>query len=232
MRPAPRKSPLHCCGVKDVSHSFAIKPGKSSLPTRCPFVSSLYLLRIALQALFIGAKTPTSSGWRRWVVFGGTLIPYTAAAAGPPSIHLRHKFFPLYKMNGGSLSPEALPAQCTVVYSLPEPPPTSWTILVPLRTSSFVAETDIQNAVSSQFQRRAAVAGSEESKPALDSTSSTLSNHVHMIPVSPAPALDLLRCCGFCSASDGQCFRKHCHQSLPGTPPVNGLGMLWSLDSQ
>jgi len=70
MKPAPRKPLLHCCGVKDVSYSFAIKLGKSFLPTCCPFVSSLYHLRIALQALFIGAKTRTSSGWRRWVVFG------------------------------------------------------------------------------------------------------------------------------------------------------------------
>ena len=44
------------------------------MPTPCPFVPSLYLFRIALQALFIGAKTPMSRGWRRWVVFGRRLL--------------------------------------------------------------------------------------------------------------------------------------------------------------
>jgi len=62
----------------------------------------------------------------------------------------------------------------------------------------------------------------------VDSTSSTLSNHVLIISPSLSCALFLVRCCGLCSLSEGDRFIKCCHQSFPGTPPVKGFSMLLS----
>ena len=69
--PAPRNPPLQWSGLKEASHNCATRLGKTSLLTRSPLVSSLYRFRMDFHALFTGANTPTSSGWRRWVVFGG-----------------------------------------------------------------------------------------------------------------------------------------------------------------
>ena len=88
----------------------------------------------------------------------------------------------MYSMSGGSRSPDADPPQCTVKYWCPEPPPISWTVLHPRRAISLVAEGEVQNAVSSQFQIRDAVDGSSGSRPALENTSLDMSvKHVRFV---------------------------------------------------
>ena len=49
------------------------------------------------------------------------ILLHHSVPAGPPSIHRWYRFFPLYRMYGGSLSPDALQQQCTVMCSLPDP---------------------------------------------------------------------------------------------------------------
>ena len=62
-RPVARNLPLQCSGLKEVSHSLAIK-------TRENVLADFYFLRITLRPALTSANTPTSSGCKRWVVCG------------------------------------------------------------------------------------------------------------------------------------------------------------------
>lgn len=69
--PVLRNTPLQWPGRKEIAHYGATRLGKTSLQTLSLLASNLYFLRIDLQVVFSGPKTPASSGWRGCVVFGG-----------------------------------------------------------------------------------------------------------------------------------------------------------------
>ena len=86
--------------------------------------------------------------------------PYRAAAS-PPLVHLSHRFFALYKTNGGNLMPSAEPQPRTVMYSLPDPPPISYTDLASRLASTLVDVASRQRPVSSAFHNLLATSSSD-----------------------------------------------------------------------
>ena len=107
----------------------------------------------------------------------------------------------------------------TVIYSLPEPPPTSCTALVPLFVSTNLEATAVQNPVSSQFHTLCPMSfWSNFVIPEVSNKCCTFRNHSSKTAGSFASALFLERCWGFLYASCGFCLRNPFHQFLPGKP--------------
>ena len=69
--PVLQNTPLQWPGKNEIAHYGATRLGKTSLQTLSLLASNLYFLRIDLQVVFSGPKTPASSGWRGCVVFVG-----------------------------------------------------------------------------------------------------------------------------------------------------------------
>ena len=78
--PVPLKPPIRCSGRSTLSHIFAIRDGKVCRSTLAASVSNLYAFKTCFHAVLKGPNTPTSRGWRRWVVCGGNTYKMTSLA--------------------------------------------------------------------------------------------------------------------------------------------------------
>ena len=108
----------------------------------------------------------------------------------------------------------------TVIYSLPDPPPTSRTVFSPWFASKHLGcYCCTKTSLIAVPCRHLAISVSFKSCSVVERNSSfTLTNHSSKTLGSAASALALVKCCGFLLHKFWVKFKKLDHHSFPGTP--------------